>query len=222
MVVDHADADRVVVAVDRDVVQKPGWAGDPTEAKPGERERFRHRPDGDRPIGEIDHRHRRPAPPLIDTPVDLIAEQPGAGSLTRIGDRLQRRPLEQCSGRVVRVGERDDLRPWRDRADEFVDVELPTVLLAQGHPGDVRPERLGDRRVLLIARYDRHDMVTRLDQREVHELIRPDGTVGDQRVLPGLVLVQGGDGRAQTIGSLDRAVRQLHAEKFVEMLGALT
>ncbi len=65
-------------------------------------------------------------------------------------------------------------------------------------------------------------MVARLDQGQVHELIRPDGTVGDQRVLPGLVLVQGGDGRAQTIGSLDRAVRQLHAEEFVEMLGALT
>ena len=65
-------------------------------------------------------------------------------------------------------------------------------------------------------------MVARLDQGQVHELIRPDGTVGDQRVLAGLVLVQGGDGRAQTIGSLDRAVGQLHVEEFVEMLGALT
>ena len=40
MVVDHADTDRVVVAVDRDVVQEPGWAGDPTEAKPASENAF--------------------------------------------------------------------------------------------------------------------------------------------------------------------------------------
>ena len=126
---------------------------------------------------------------LVDAAIDLVAQHVGADAGGHVGDALHNRAVHQRAGRVVRVGEGDQLGLGRDQPRDLVEVGQEAVLLAQLVYLHIRAEALGDRIVLLIGRQHRDDAIAGLDQGCVGQRVRADRAMGDGdvlRLLPGI------------------------------------
>jgi hypothetical protein len=77
-VVDHADADGAVVAVDGQLADQAGRGDGPAQAQAGQGEGLGHRARADAAVIEVGDGHGRAGVGLVDAAVDLVAEQPGA------------------------------------------------------------------------------------------------------------------------------------------------
>ena len=165
---------------------------------------------------QIGDRGGRAGVVLIDAAVDLVAEHVRRRRRPRSPRLLEPGAVHEGARRVVRVAERDQLRPLAGQRAQLAEVRQPAVLLAQAQRADVGAEALRDRVVLLVVRDDRDDAVARLHEREVDELVGADRAVRDQHVLARLAVVEGGDAVAQPVRALDRAVRELQRPQLFE------
>ncbi|MDT4845163.1 hypothetical protein FQZ97_791420 [compost metagenome] len=74
MVIQHTDADGVVVTVNGDPMNQVGRRYDPAQTKTSQRKCFRHTSGADAFFVQIRHRDSEAVTVLVNAPVDLVTE----------------------------------------------------------------------------------------------------------------------------------------------------
>ena len=114
--------------------------------RPGHRERLRHHPERDAPLGSASApAGRRSRLVELEAAIDLVDEQVGTGLGGDRDEGVVRRPVRQHAGRVVRGVDDDEPRRRRHLATQPVEVDRPAVALVElveGHVGAGRPADL--------------------------------------------------------------------------------
>ena len=87
----------------------------------------------------------------LEVAVDLVDEQVRPGLGDDVDDGIERRPVRQHAGRVVRGVDDDELGPWRHLAPEGPDVDCPAGILAELVEGDLGSAAAGHLVEALVA-----------------------------------------------------------------------
>ena len=116
-------------------------------------------------------------------PVGLVDEQPAAGSLDPADDAAQVGLAHGDAGGVVRQGDADVLRAWRDQRHELVGVDAKAVLEGEVEVAHVRLD--GPRRLDVggVVRADDDEVVALVEQRGGDDEERLGGARRDEHVV---------------------------------------
>ena len=185
LLVDRRAADQDLLLGGEQRFGELGVAADqPADPQAGKAVRLRHRRDADRPLREAGGDRQR----IVEgeLAVGLVDQQ--AGARMGLDDRdqpLQRRELDHRAGRVVGIGDADQLRLRPQPALDQVEVKVPAVLEAQRDRLDLGAERPRRLQVGGVVGLLDQDVVAGLEQRRRDDEQRRRGARGDDHVVDG-------------------------------------
>jgi hypothetical protein len=128
-------------------------------------------------------------------------------------DAFEQRPVHQGAGRVVGVGDGDELGARRDQPLQLVEVGQEALLGPQVQNRHVGAVAFGDGVVLLVGGQHAHHSVPGFDEGGVEQRVGANRPVRHQHVVHRLAGVQSGDGGAEPGRAFDGAVGELERQQ---------
>ena len=136
----------------------------PSDAQPGQSVGLRHRRHADR--ARRQRRDHRPRFGMREIAIGLVDEQHRAGALRDLHECVQRLEVEHRAGRIVRAGDRDELRDagLHARGDAF-DVEAPAIVVREVDDVEVGADRARCLEVGRVVGAHHHHVIARFEGR---------------------------------------------------------
>ncbi len=129
--------------------------------------------------------------------IDLVGHDPGPDGGGQVDDALHDLRVEDGAGRVVGVGQDDELRLRRDQPAHLVEVGLPAQALPKGKGLDLGAEGPHEPAHLHIVRELEQDLVAGLEQAPHEQEVRLGGAGRGQDLLQADPRIEAGDPLAE-------------------------